>query len=163
MKSLFSSLKPLLFLLALHSAANAGVVKDHPGHWMGDLKLPDGRILKSGVELFSRADGSAWASFASPDQGAYDVPVKSMEEEGDTVELHLAFGVMKMTWVADHFNAEWRQGGAIFPIELTRVAEFLKRSGARRLQHHSLTRLNSFPSPAPMASPSARRCRFQRE
>lgn len=124
MKSLFSSLKPLLFLLALHSAANAGVVKDHPGHWMGDLKLPDGRILKSGVELFSRADGSAWASFASPDQGAYDVPVKSMEEKGDTVELQLAFGVMKMTWVGDHFNAEWRQGGAIFPIELTRVAEF---------------------------------------
>lgn len=124
MKSLFSNLKPLLFLLALHSAAHAGVVKDHPGHWMGELKLPDGRILKSGVELFSRADGSAWASFASPDQGAYDVPVKSMDEKGDTVELQLGFGVMKMTWVGDRFNAEWRQGGVIFPIELTRVAAF---------------------------------------
>lgn len=128
MKSLFSNLKALLFLLAFQSAAHAGVVKDHPGHWMGALKLPDGRVLKSGVELFTRADGSAWASFASPDQGAYDVPVKSMDEQGDTVKLQLAFGVMKMTWAVDHFNAEWQQGGAIFPIELRRIAEFPKKA-----------------------------------
>ncbi len=46
------------------------IVKDHQGRWLGDLKLPDGRVMRIGAELLIRADGSAWASFASPDQGA---------------------------------------------------------------------------------------------
>jgi pimeloyl-ACP methyl ester carboxylesterase len=124
MKSLFSHVLPLLTLFALQSAAHAGVVKEHPGYWMGDLKLPDGRVLKSGIELFSRADGSAWASFASPDQGGYDIPVNSIDERGNTAELRLSFGAMSMTWVADHFKAEWKQGGQAFPLELKRVAGF---------------------------------------
>lgn len=124
MKSLCSKLLPLLIPFALQSVAHAGVVKEHPGYWMGDLKLPDGRVLKSGVEFFSRADGSPWASFASPDQGAYDIPVKRIDEKGDTVELELAFGSMTMTWVNDHFNAEWKQSGATFPLELRQVAHF---------------------------------------
>jgi pimeloyl-ACP methyl ester carboxylesterase len=128
MKSLFSALKPLVFLLALHPMAYAGVVKDHPGHWMGNLKLPDGRVLKSGIELFSRADGTAWASFASPDQGGYDIPVKSINENGDTAELKLGFGIMTMTWTGDHFKAEWKQGGATFPLELERIAEFPRKA-----------------------------------
>lgn len=124
MMSLRSKLLPLLIPLALHSVAYAGVVKDHPGHWMGDLKLPDGRVLKSGIELFSRADGSPWASMASPDQGAYDIPVERIDEKGDTADLRLSFGTMTMTWVNDHFNAEWKQGGATFPLELKKVASF---------------------------------------
>jgi pimeloyl-ACP methyl ester carboxylesterase len=124
MKSLRSKLLPLLIPFALHSVAFAGVVKDHPGHWMGDLKLPDGRVLKSGIELFSRADGSPWASMASPNQGAYDLPVERIDEKGDTADLHLSFGTMTMTWVGDHFKAEWKQGGATFPLELKKVAAF---------------------------------------
>lgn len=124
MKSLRSKLLPLLIPFALHSAAWAGVVEDHPGHWMGDLKLPDGRVLKSGIEFFRRADGSPWASMASPDQGAYDIPVQGIDETGDTVELRLAFGTMTMRWVKDHFNAQWKQGGRAFPLELRQVAAF---------------------------------------
>jgi pimeloyl-ACP methyl ester carboxylesterase len=123
-KPLFSRLSPLFVLFALQSIAHAGVVKDHPGHWMGDLKLPDGRVLKSGVEFFSRADGSAWASLASPDQGGYDIPVQSIAEKGNTAELKLAFGAMTMTWETDHFKAEWRQAGQTFPLELRQVAAF---------------------------------------
>jgi pimeloyl-ACP methyl ester carboxylesterase len=124
MKTLFPKLLPLALLLALHSGANAGVVEEHLGYWMGELKLPDGRVLKSGIELFTRADGSAWGSMASPDQGGYDIPIRSMEERGDTVEMQLAFGKMKMTWLGEHFKAEWQQGGKTFPLELKRVAQF---------------------------------------
>lgn len=127
MKTLFPKLMPLALLCALHAGAHAGVVADHPGYWMGDLKLPDGRVLKSGVELFKRADGSAWASFSVPDQGAYNIAVKSMEEKGDTVALQLGFGQMKMTWVGAHFKAEWTQGGATFPLELEQVAAFPRK------------------------------------
>ncbi len=116
-----------ILLLAVQSLAHAGVVKDHPGHWMGDLKLPDGQVFKNGVEFFRRADGSAWASFASPDQGGYDVPVKSIDEKGDTVALQLGFATMTMTWMHDHFKAEWKQGGTTFPLELKRVAAFPKK------------------------------------
>ena len=90
---------------------------DHTGHWLDDLTLPGGRILKSGVDVFQRADGSTWASSSSPGQGGYDIPVKTSTEQGDTVELDLGFGKMHMAWRGDRFQAEWKQGGAAFPIE----------------------------------------------
>lgn len=127
MKNLFPKLLPLALLFALHSGAQAGVVADHPGYWMGDLTLPDGEILKTGVEIFKRADGSAWASFAVPDQGAYDIPVNSMEEKDNTVELRLGFAEMRMTWAGGHFKAEWKQGGKAFPLELKRVDGFPRK------------------------------------
>jgi hypothetical protein len=68
MKLLNQALCALALLAALEPVAHAGVVADHPGYWMGDLALPDGRVLKSGMALFKRADGSAWASLAIPDQ-----------------------------------------------------------------------------------------------
>lgn len=126
MKSL---LKPLAFLFALHATAQAGVLKDHPGHWMGELKIPNGPTFKSGVEIFARADGSTWASFSSPDQGGYDIPIAHIKETGDVAEFDLVFGAMKLTWTGDHFKGEWTQGGATFPIEkLTQVKEFPKKS-----------------------------------
>jgi pimeloyl-ACP methyl ester carboxylesterase len=127
MKTLIHHGLALALLLALHSGAHAGVVADHPGYWMGDLKLPDGRVFKSGVELFKRADGSAWASFASPDQGAYDIPVVSIDEKGDSAELKLPFGQMELTWIGTHFQAKWTQGGTSFPLELKQVAQFPKK------------------------------------
>lgn len=128
MKTPLRKLLPLAFLFALHAGAQAGVVADHPGHWMGDLSLPDGQVLKSGVELFTRADGSPWASFSSPDQGAYDIPVKRIVEQGDTAELDLGFGKMHMRWLGDRFKAEWKQGGASFPLELKQVAAFPRKA-----------------------------------
>ncbi|MEJ7807650.1 MAG: alpha/beta fold hydrolase [Telluria sp.] len=118
-------LRPLALLFAMHAGADAGVLKDHPGHWMGELKIPKGPTFKSGLEIFTRADGSTWASFASPDQGGYDIPVASIVENGNTAKLDLVFAQMTLTWVNDHFVGEWKQGGETFPVEkLTRVAQF---------------------------------------
>lgn len=128
MKTPLRKLLPLALMFAVHAGVQAGVVADHPGHWMGDLTLPDGRVLKSGVEFFARADGSRWASFSSPDQGAYDIPVKRIVEQGDAAELDLGFGKMHLTWRGDRFQAEWKQGGASFPLELKRVAAFPRKA-----------------------------------
>lgn len=125
MKFLPPVLKPLALLIALHASAHAGVLKDHPGNWMGELKIPNGPTFKSGVEIFTRADGTAWASFASPDQGAYNIPVASVTEQGNTAQLDLTFAQMKLTWAGDHFKGEWTQGGQTFPVEkLIQVAQF---------------------------------------
>lgn len=128
MKRLLLALPSLLVLSALHLPALAGVVKDHPGHWMGELKVPQGPTLKIGVELFTRADGSAWASVSSPDQGAYDIPLAGMKEQGDSAELNLGFADMHLQWMGDHFAAQWKQDGASTPIQLKQVASFPKKA-----------------------------------
>jgi hypothetical protein len=111
-------------LLAMHPLAQADLIKEHQGHWLGDMKVPDGRVLKIGAELFLRADGKPWASVASPDQGAHDIPVKSIREDGDTVELDISFAKLNLTWDKDHFNGQFIQGGAPLALELTQVAKF---------------------------------------
>jgi pimeloyl-ACP methyl ester carboxylesterase len=124
MKPVFRHAAFCAVLLALQPAVQAGVLKEHPGHWLGDLKIPNGPTLRLGAELFTRADGSAWASVASPDQDAYDIPVASVREHGNTVELDLSFATLTLTWVEDHFKGEWTQGRAPVPFELKQVAAF---------------------------------------
>jgi hypothetical protein len=119
---------PLAMFLLASAIAQAGVLADHPGYWLGDLKVADGSILKIGVESFTRADGSAWASVASPDQGAYDIPVTRLREARNTVELDLPMAAMRLTWVDDHFDAEWKQNGPPLPMSLRAVAQFPRRS-----------------------------------
>lgn len=117
---------PLGFIagFALSITAQAGVLADHPGRWMGDMTLPNGRAIQIGAELFTRADGSAWASLASPGRKTFDIPVASAREEGDTVVLDVSWATLKLTWTKDHFHGEWRQGGDALPIELRATAEF---------------------------------------
>lgn len=114
----------LVTLIALQTVACADPLRNHAGHWMGDLKLPNGAILKIGVELYSRADGTTWASVASPDQGVYDVPVKAIRAEpDDAVVLDIDNATLKLTWARDRFRGEWRQGNAL-PLELRHVSAF---------------------------------------
>jgi len=79
MKSLLRNVVALVLALAFHSKAHAAVLQNHLGRWQGDLKISNGPTLKIGADLFVRADGSYWASVASPDQGVYDIPVASVE------------------------------------------------------------------------------------
>jgi len=115
-------------LFAAQAAAQAGVVADHPGRWMGEITIPNGPVLKLGADLFSRADGSPWASMASPDQGQYDLPLKALTENGGSADLVLPFGVLALTWEGDHFKGMWKQGGESFPLTLRQVAEFPRQA-----------------------------------
>lgn len=108
--------------------AHSSIVKEHQGRWLGDLKLPDGRVMRIGAELLVRADGSAWASFASPDQDAYDMPVKKVTEASRTVELDIGMAILAMTWSNDHFDGAYAQNGPPLPFVLHQVADFPRRS-----------------------------------
>ncbi|MES3022276.1 MAG: alpha/beta fold hydrolase [Pseudomonadota bacterium] len=128
MKSFTSTLACLVALLALHPGANGGVLQERQGLWLGELKTPDGRTLRLGAELLTRADGSLWASFASPDQDAYDIPVKGVAETEQGVELDLSFATMKMTWDKDHFIGEFTQNGVPQPLVLKQVQQLPVRA-----------------------------------
>jgi pimeloyl-ACP methyl ester carboxylesterase len=127
MKLLSQSTVALFLACVLHSAAFASPLHEHPGLWLGDMKVPGGPTLKMGAALFTRADGSHWASVSSPDQDAYDIPVKSIQETGDTAKLDLGFAVMRLTWAKDHFQGEWIQGPTPLTFTMQAVATFPKR------------------------------------
>ena len=92
----------LVTLIALQTVACADPLRNRAGHWMGDLKSPNGAVLKIGLELYSRADGTTWASVASPDQGVYDIPVKAIHAEPDNaVVLDIDNATLKLTWAGD--------------------------------------------------------------
>lgn len=112
---------------ALSGKSLAGALKTHHGKWLGDMKLQDGRVLKIGAELFTRADGSQWASFASPDQAAYDMPVKKIVQSPGIVELDLGMATLKMTWSQDHFDGAYAQNGPPIHFKMPKVREFPRR------------------------------------
>jgi pimeloyl-ACP methyl ester carboxylesterase len=125
MRSLFRTASLSAALLLSLSCAHAGPVEDHPGFWLGEMKIPDGPVLRIGAELFVRADGSAWASLASPDQGGYDIPVKTIRPEpGGAFVLDVGFGSLELTWVKDHFDGKWKQGKDNLPLTLRQVDGF---------------------------------------
>ena len=124
MRLYFPGTVALMAMLALQPVAQAGVLKDHPGRWLGELKIPDGPILKIGAQLLKRADGSYWASYFQPDQGVYDAPVKSVREVGEAIELDLSSATLKMTWARDHFIGEIKQGDRADRFELKQVQAF---------------------------------------
>ena len=122
----FSKLRTLALgtLIAFQTVTHADPLPNHLGHWMGNLESPNGPRLRIGVDIYTRADGITWASVASPDQGAYDIPVKAIHSEpGDAVVLDIDNATLKLTWARDHFRGEWRQGNAL-PLELRHVSAF---------------------------------------
>lgn len=131
MKSFLLRAIAALALTALQAAAHAAPLHDRVGYWMGDLRSSNGKLLKIGVEIYTRADGTPWASVASPDQGAYDIPVKSIVAEPDGgMLLDIDNATLKLTWMQNHFRGEWRQGGAHF-LELRPVATFPRPTRAQ--------------------------------
>lgn len=119
----------LCALLAL--PAQAGILQDHPGRWMGDMKLPDGATFRIGADIFTRADGVPWASVSSPDQDSYDIPVRRISEIPGAVELDFSFATMQMRWTGDRFESTFRQGGKVMSLTMNKVAEFPSKARAQ--------------------------------
>jgi pimeloyl-ACP methyl ester carboxylesterase len=125
MKPLIRTALLSLAILAFHTGANADALHDHPGFWVGDVTMPDGKNLKIGAELFTRADGSAWASVAWPEQGAVEIPVRAIRDaSSDSFLLDLGQASLKLTWTGDRFRGEWLRGGRTLHAELKQVSAY---------------------------------------
>ena len=71
MKLSFRNVVALTMALSSHSFASAGILQEHQGHWLGGMKVPDGRVMKIGTESFTRADVSLRNSFQAVSYGRY--------------------------------------------------------------------------------------------
>lgn len=123
----------LLSLLMLSTTtAQAGVLSDHSGRWLGAIPLPKDRTLKMGAELFTRADGSAWASVAIPDQGVYDLVVAAVHDTGDAVVLDIPNATLTLRWADAAFAGRFQEnGGPALDFILSRVEDFPRRPRAQ--------------------------------
>jgi uncharacterized protein len=115
----------LLSLFCVGSAG-AGVIEDHFGKWLGKVNVPNGPTLRTGIELFARADGSPGANFVSPDQGQFNIPVDRVSLTDDRIELTLsALGIhVRVEPKGDALVGEAQQGNIALPLELRRVTSF---------------------------------------
>lgn len=130
MKNVFRFAFVIVALLGVIYRSHADVISDHQGRWLGQMTIPHGGpTIKFGADLFLRADGTSWASGASPDQDAFDLPVKRIGPADDGIELEFSFGILKMHWAVDHFQGEYRQHGTPewLPLAMRQVAQFPAR------------------------------------
>lgn len=92
------------------------------------MKIRDDFSLKIGAELYTRADGTLWASLASPDQDAYDIPAVAVRETGNTIQMDLDGLSLKLTWRGGHFDGVFQEtGGPALSFPLMRVVAFPKK------------------------------------
>ena len=108
--------------LAASAIAQAGVVEDHYGKWMGKLSIPGGPTLRFGVEFLARADGTPGGRLVSPDQGDFDVPLDrvtatnaAIEADADIVGIRL-----RLHPNGDRLEGEALQGPLTLPMSLAR-------------------------------------------
>jgi pimeloyl-ACP methyl ester carboxylesterase len=105
------------------------------GNWEGKLQLPavQLRIL---LQLKKSESGNLAGRMASPDQGANNIPVESVSWRNDSLVLNVkAIGgtyIAKISADSLELSGHWKQGGAVWPMSLKKVAEIVLYS--KRLQ-----------------------------
>jgi len=112
--------------LFMSPAIRAGVLEEHYGKWMGTLAIPHGPVIKTGIELFPRADGSPGASFASPDQTPIAVPVERVQTVNGEIRLSISsVGIdLALRPDGDDLVGQAQQGPMVVPLRLAHVASF---------------------------------------
>lgn len=98
-----------------------------PGHWEGTIKLPTGELNFS-VDVTAGADGKLAGTITIPQQGARDLPLANVSQNGVAVAFDIA-GVPGDPQFRGQLSADGQkiagnlsQGGAAFPFALERKA-----------------------------------------
>ncbi|MBB1285564.1 alpha/beta fold hydrolase [Flavisolibacter sp. BT320] len=111
----------ILFCFLLVQATNAQPKVD--GTWEGKLSV-GANSLRLVVHITGGL-GAYSATLDSPDQGAKGIPVSKVQHAGDSLHLEVAAAGAKLSGrlVNDStLSGQWRQGGAVFPIEMKKSA-----------------------------------------
>jgi len=103
---------------------STAVSKQALGKWAGTLQIPSGPALRLDLTLANRPDGKGTATLVSLDQNNTEVPVASVSQSGNTIELDVrAVGARFAGTVnADGTAIEgtMNQNGADMPLKFTR-------------------------------------------
>jgi pimeloyl-ACP methyl ester carboxylesterase len=94
---------------------------------MGDMQIPNGPLLKIGLEVFKKADGQWGGNVTSMDQGNRYITVSSihLSKQLLTVTLQGAPITIEGQVSVDHsaIKTEFKQGGHAFPLILVPVEQ----------------------------------------
>jgi hypothetical protein len=113
----------VLILFSLFLFQTSGAQKNIQGTWQGKLSVA-GNALRMVVHI-KEQNGSYAATLDSPDQGVKGIPVGNVQLVADSLHLDVAVAKAKLSarLVNDStLNGQWQQGGAAFPIALTKSA-----------------------------------------
>jgi len=96
------------------------------GKWTGSVQTPTGQTLRLEMTLSNTAEGKGSATLVSVDQGNVPVPVSSIVQKGNTIELDVrAVGGMftgTLNSDATAIDGSFTQSGVNMPIKFTRPA-----------------------------------------
>jgi pimeloyl-ACP methyl ester carboxylesterase len=114
---------------ATQAPASGSFLKAHQGFWLGARTNPNGTSTQVGLEIYTRADGSLWARVGQPEFGNHEIPVKSVVETKEGIEVALFPPItLKLTWVGDHFEGAWQSPGRELPLNLKPVPAFPEKA-----------------------------------
>src|SRR5258708_5130382 len=101
----------------VQSAAKPSSSKSIQGEWNGTLEA-GGQKFRLVLKINKGSGDKLTGTIDSLDQGANDIPISSVEQNGDQVKLELAgIGASyqgKMNAERSEIAGEWKQGGASF-------------------------------------------------
>ena len=133
MQALRSTAWAIIVLLAGGAAAAAQPAEDtgFAGSWSGELSVEElGMSFRMAFDIVADESGALTATFASPDQGAYDIAVDSVLVEGESLRLVLlaAAGEFNGTLSEDGQSIEgtWGQAGLSMPLVLERSESVMR-------------------------------------
>lgn len=127
MQVLRSMVWAIIVIVAGSAAAAAQPAEDSVfvGSWSGELSVEEiGMSFRMAFDIAMDESGTLTATFASPDQGAYDIAVDSVLVEGDSLRMLLlaAAGEFNGSLREDGQALEgtWGQAGLSLPLVLER-------------------------------------------
>ncbi len=101
------------------------------GSWSGELSVEEiGMSFRMAFDIAADESGALSATFASPDQGAYDIAVDSVLVDGDSLRMVLlvAFGEFNGSLSEDgqSVGGTWEQAGFSMPLVLARSESIMQ-------------------------------------
>jgi fermentation-respiration switch protein FrsA (DUF1100 family) len=107
---------------------------DYSGKWMGTLVVNESMQLRIGFHLFQDEPGKTTATVSSIDQGAFDIPIKSVDVENGVLSLDIeVFGALFTGNLQNpvQITGTFTQGENPFNLNLEKVESFPINKPAR--------------------------------
>jgi len=116
----------VLFLAFVSSLAAFAQAPDPSGTWLGKLEV-QGLTLRIVLHISKAADGTFKSTIDSPDQGAKDVKVPTIKQEGDKLSFSVFGATYEGKYAADRkkINGTFKQAGMELPLTFERQEKAL--------------------------------------
>jgi uncharacterized protein len=102
------------------------------GIWEGKLKVNGGIELRLALKVEKGKDGALNATLASPDQGANNIPISSIDLKDDVLTFERKAIGAKFTGKKNKkgtaFEGEFNQGGAKLPLTIIKKDKVTERA-----------------------------------